>query len=118
MYVLLFIFLKCDILKTFSVFLFHYLHSVCDDEDIQKSNRHCWMGDRVGDYTQLEMTPRTDTQRYNPEVPFEPSSQPTKFNELVDKLLKIRKNIATAVSAGFNGIFHYSMHKRAKLSAE
>lgn len=43
------------------------------------------------------MTTGIDTQRYNPEVPLEISLQPTKFNELVDKLLKIRKNVANAV---------------------
>ncbi|TMW40673.1 hypothetical protein DOY81_014246, partial [Sarcophaga bullata] len=66
-------------------------------EDIQRNDRHCWIGDRIGDYTQLVMTAGIDTQRYNPEVPLEPNAQPTKLNELVDKLLKIRKNIVTAI---------------------
>ena len=78
--------------------LFCFDYSVCEDEDIQRNDRHCWIGDRIGDYTQLVMTAGIDTQRYNPEVPLEPNAQPTKLNELVDKLLKIRKNIVTAVS--------------------
>lgn len=48
------------------------------------------------------MTTGIDTQRYNPEVPLlESNTPPAKLNELVDKLLKIRKNIATAVSEYF-----------------
>ncbi|XP_065358934.1 division abnormally delayed protein [Calliphora vicina] len=78
-------------------FYSNIVNNVCEDEDIQRNDRHCWIGDRVGDYTQLVMTSGIDTQRYNPEVPLEPNAQPTKLNELVDKLLKIRKNIATAI---------------------
>ncbi|XP_059218906.1 division abnormally delayed protein [Stomoxys calcitrans] len=78
-------------------FYSNIVNNVCDDEEMQRSDRHCWMGDRIGDYTQLVMTPGTDTQRYNPEVPFESTSQPTKLNEMVDKLLKVRKTIATAI---------------------
>ncbi|KAM7357577.1 division abnormally delayed protein [Cochliomyia hominivorax] len=79
-------------------FYSNIVNNVCEDEDIQRNDRHCWIGDRIGDYTQLVMTPGIDTQRYNPEVPLlETNTPPTKLNELVDKLLKIRKNIATAV---------------------
>lgn len=71
---------------------------MCEDEDIQRNDHQCWTGERIGDYTQIMMTTGIDTQRYNPEVPLEMSLQPTKFNELVDKLLKIRKNVANAVN--------------------
>ncbi|XP_075160876.1 division abnormally delayed protein [Haematobia irritans] len=78
-------------------FYSNIVNNVCDDDEIQRSDRHCWMGDRIGDYTHLVMTPTSDTQRYNPEVPFTSTPQPTKLNELEDKLLKIRKHIATAI---------------------
>uniref|UniRef100_A0A1A9UP57 Uncharacterized protein n=1 Tax=Glossina austeni TaxID=7395 RepID=A0A1A9UP57_GLOAU len=78
-------------------FYSNIVNNVCEDEDIQRNDHHCWTGDRIGDYTQLVMTTGIDTQRYNPEVPLEPDAQPNKLNELVDKLLKIRKNIATAI---------------------
>ena len=84
------------------IFFFFYFslsfYSVCEDDDIQRNDHNCWTGDRVGDYTQLVMAQGVDTQRYNPEVPLEVNSQSTKLNELVDKLIKVRKNIGAAVS--------------------
>lgn len=74
---------------------------MCEDDDIQRNDHNCWTGDRVGDYTQLVMAQGVDTQRYNPEVPLEVNSQSTKLNELVDKLIKVRKNIGAAVSGFF-----------------
>ncbi|XP_017488952.1 PREDICTED: LOW QUALITY PROTEIN: division abnormally delayed protein-like, partial [Rhagoletis zephyria] len=78
-------------------FYSNIVNNVCEDDDIQRNDHNCWTGDRVGDYTQLVMTQGVDTQRYNPEVPLVPSSQSTKLNELVDKLIKVRKNIGTAI---------------------
>ncbi|XP_069967779.1 division abnormally delayed protein isoform X2 [Bactrocera oleae] len=78
-------------------FYANIVHNVCEDDDIQRNDHNCWTGDRVGDYTQLVMAQGVDTQRYNPEVPLEVNSQSTKLNELVDKLIKVRKNIGAAV---------------------
>lgn len=42
-----------------------------------------------------------DAQRYNPEVPLEQQdayAKTNKFNELVDKLIKLRHTITNAVS--------------------
>ncbi|XP_054086149.1 division abnormally delayed protein isoform X1 [Zeugodacus cucurbitae] len=78
-------------------FYSNIVNNVCEDEDIQRNDHNCWTGDRVGDYTQLVMAQGVDTQRYNPEVPLEVNSQSTKLNELVDKLIKVRKNIGAAV---------------------
>jgi len=75
-----------------------YIHSHCDEDSTQNDDHLCWTGDRVGDYTQLLMTPGTDTQRYNPEVPWENESQLSKLNELVDKLIKIRKSIGVSLT--------------------
>lgn len=74
------------------------VNNVCEDEDIQRSDRHCWTGDRIGDYTQVAMTSGVDAQKYNPEVPLVQHSyaQSTKLNELVDKLIKIRSSIGSA----------------------
>ncbi|KAL7733340.1 hypothetical protein ACLKA6_004836 [Drosophila palustris] len=69
----------------------------CDEGYAQRDDHLCWTGDRIGDYTQLLMTAGTDTQRYNPEVPLENQSQQSKLNELVDKLIKIRKSIGAPV---------------------
>lgn len=80
------------------IYHFIFIFSVCDDDEFQRNDRHCWIGDRISDYDQIVMTPGQDTQRYNPEVPYEPTSKPTKLHELLDKLLKIRKNLDTAVS--------------------
>ncbi|XP_037933748.1 division abnormally delayed protein [Teleopsis dalmanni] len=78
-------------------FFSNIVNNVCEDEDIQRNDHHCWTGERIGDYTQIVMATAMDTQRYNPEVPLEPNSQSTKLNDLVDKLIKIRKNIGSAV---------------------
>ncbi|XP_068148714.1 division abnormally delayed protein [Drosophila tropicalis] len=75
------------------------VYNFCDEEYTQNDDHMCWTGDRVGDYTQLLMTPGTDTQRYNPEVPWETQTQVSKLNELVDKLIKIRKSIGAAAPA-------------------
>lgn len=74
------------------------MFSFCDEEYTQGDDHLCWTGDRVGDYTQLLIMPGEDRQRYNPEVPWENQSQLSKINELVDKLLKIRKSIGVTVS--------------------
>ncbi|XP_016933033.3 division abnormally delayed protein [Drosophila suzukii] len=66
------------------------------DEQHSHEDRSCWTGDRFGDYTQLLINPGTDRQRYNPEVPFNSNTQASQLNELVDKLIKIRKNIGAA----------------------
>ncbi|XP_016991374.2 division abnormally delayed protein [Drosophila rhopaloa] len=66
----------------------------CDEQHSLKD--HCWTGDRFGDYTQLLIDPGTDRQRYNPEVPFNPNTQVSQLNELVDKLIKIRKSVGAA----------------------
>ncbi|ALC44873.1 maker768, partial [Drosophila busckii] len=71
----------------------------CDEDYTQRDDHLCWTGDRIGDYTQLLMTPKTDTQRYNPEVPWENKLQSSKISELIDKLNKIRKSIAVAAPA-------------------
>ncbi|XP_058987715.1 division abnormally delayed protein [Musca domestica] len=78
-------------------FYSNIVNNVCDDDEFQRNDRHCWIGDRISDYDQIVMTPGQDTQRYNPEVPYEPTSKPTKLHELLDKLLKIRKNLDTAM---------------------
>ncbi|XP_054732311.1 division abnormally delayed protein [Anastrepha obliqua] len=78
-------------------FYSNIINNVCEDEDIQRSDHNCWTGDRVGDYTQLVMAQGSDTQRYNPEVPLVSNSHSTKLNELADKLIKVRKNIGTAI---------------------
>ncbi|XP_004525364.1 division abnormally delayed protein [Ceratitis capitata] len=78
-------------------FFTNIVSNVCEDDDIQRNDHNCWTGDRIGEYNNLVMTPGVDTQRYNPEVPLTPNSQSTKLNELVDKLIKVRKNIGTAV---------------------
>ncbi|XP_030385073.1 division abnormally delayed protein [Scaptodrosophila lebanonensis] len=78
-------------------FYANIVNNICEDEDIDQGDRHCWTGERVGDYTQILIQPGSDSQRYNPEVPFETQAQPSKLNELVDKLIKIRKSIGSAV---------------------
>lgn len=67
------------------------------NEQYSLEDRSCWTGDRYGDYTQLLIGPGLDSQRYNPEVPLRSSAQLTTLNELVDKLIKIRKNIGATV---------------------
>lgn len=44
-----------------------------------------------------------DAQRYNPEVPLEPNAyaKTNKLNELVDKLIKLRHTVTSAVSIQF-----------------
>ncbi|XP_017000009.2 division abnormally delayed protein [Drosophila takahashii] len=66
------------------------------DEQRSREDHSCWTGDRFGDYTQLLISAGTDQQRYNPEVPFNSKAQDSQLNELVDKLIKIRKNIGAA----------------------
>ncbi|XP_017071789.1 division abnormally delayed protein [Drosophila eugracilis] len=66
------------------------------DEQHSREDHSCWTGDRIGDYTQLLISPGTDNQRYNPEVPFNSKTQASQLNELVDKLIKIRKSIGAA----------------------
>nr|BAB60703.1 Dally [Drosophila melanogaster] len=68
----------------------------CDEQQHSRDDHSCWSGDRFGDYTQLLINPGTDSQRYNPEVPFNAKAQTGKLNELVDKLFKIRKSIGAA----------------------
>lgn len=80
-------------------FYSNIVNNVCQDDDVQQNDHNCWTGDRIGDYNKMIMTPGFDTQKYNPEVPYETNSQSTKLNELMDKLIKIRKNIGTAVPA-------------------
>ncbi|XP_030572744.1 division abnormally delayed protein [Drosophila novamexicana] len=77
-------------------FFTNIVYNFCDEDYTQRDDHLCWTGDRVGDYTQLLMTPGTDTQRYNPEVPWENQSQLSRLNELVDKLIKIRKSIGVS----------------------
>ncbi|KAH8415458.1 hypothetical protein KR222_000197, partial [Zaprionus bogoriensis] len=77
-------------------FFANIVNNYCDDDYTQRDDHLCWTGDRVGDYTQLLMTAVTDSQRYNPEVPWDSQSQNSELNELVDKLIKIRKSIGVA----------------------
>lgn len=74
--------------------------SVCEDEEYKRDDRHCWTGDRIGEYTQTVMSTGVDAQHYNPEVPLEKHSfdKSTKLNELVDKLIKLRHTVTNAVS--------------------
>ncbi|XP_034483544.1 division abnormally delayed protein isoform X2 [Drosophila innubila] len=78
-------------------FFTNIVYNYCDEDFTQNDDHLCWTGDRVGEYTQLLITPGSDTQRYNPEVPLENQSQQSKLNELVDKLIKIRKSIGAPV---------------------
>ncbi|EDV96221.1 GH15331 [Drosophila grimshawi] len=83
-------------------FFTNIVYNYCDEDYTQRNDHLCWTGDRVGEYTQLLITPGTDTQRYNPEVPLEDQSQITKLNELVDKLIKIRKSIGVSAPLSSN----------------
>ncbi|KAH8307207.1 hypothetical protein KR044_007749 [Drosophila immigrans] len=80
-------------------FFTNIVYNYCDEDYTQTDDHLCWTGTRVGDYTQLLMTPSTDTQRYNPEVPWEKESQQSQLNELVDKLIKIRQSIGAPVAS-------------------
>ncbi|KAG4067470.1 hypothetical protein HA402_003294 [Bradysia odoriphaga] len=74
--------------------------SVCEDEELKQDDRHCWTGDRIGDYTQTVMANGVDAQRYNPEVPLEQNAyaKTNKLNELVDKLIKLRHTVTNAMT--------------------
>ncbi|XP_034659385.1 division abnormally delayed protein [Drosophila subobscura] len=76
-------------------FYTNIVDNFCDAE-YTTDDRHCWTGDRIGDYTQLLIDTGMDRQRYNPEVPWKTQTQVSKLNELVDKLIKIRKSIGAA----------------------
>lgn len=73
--------------------------NICEDEEYQRNDQHCWNGERIGGYTQNIMPMGVDTQRYNPEVPLtqDTYSQSTKLSELVDKLIKLRSTIVSAL---------------------
>lgn len=91
--------LNAKLNKLYLIFFF-CLFSVCEeDEEFKRDNRHCWTGDRIGDYTHSAMPIGVDAQRYNPEVPLEGNDFKTnKLNEFVDVLIKLRHTIANAVS--------------------
>ncbi|EDW36497.1 GL10347 [Drosophila persimilis] len=76
-------------------FYTNIVDNFCDAE-YTTDDRLCWTGDRIGDYTQLLIDTGMDRQRYNPEVPWKTQTQVSKLNELVDKLIKIRKSIGAA----------------------
>lgn len=83
------------------VFVFFKLNSACAGPDYKRDDRHCWTGERIGEYTQKVMSTGVDAQRYNPEVPsldVHSYTRSTKLSELVDKLIKLRHTIASAVS--------------------
>ncbi|KAH8371817.1 hypothetical protein KR093_008982, partial [Drosophila rubida] len=83
-------------------FFSNIVYNYCDEDYTQHDDHLCWTGNRIGDYTQLLMTPSTDTQRYNPEVPLDNDSQLSQFNELVDKLIKIRQSIGVSQHTNSN----------------
>ncbi|XP_060660807.1 division abnormally delayed protein [Drosophila nasuta] len=80
-------------------FFTNIVDNYCDEDYTQTDDHMCWTGNRVGDYTQLLMTPSTDTQRYNPEVPWEKESEMGQLNVLADKLNKIRQSIGAPVAS-------------------
>lgn len=73
-------------------FLYLTICSMCEEHEFERTDRSCWTGQRVGDYTQTIMSPGVDTQRYNPEVPQDSQtySKSANLNELVDRLIKLR----------------------------
>lgn len=85
-------------------FFFFITISYCDDhEEFQQDDKDCWMGDRIGQYTQTVMEPGMTTQKYNPEVPYEGEGfrVNTQVNELVDKLISNRQKMSNVVRRGF-----------------
>lgn len=71
-----------------------YFYSICEEDDFEQTDRNCWTGSAVGQYTQTVMGTGHDTQRYNPEVPLDESNErSTRLNELADKLVKLRSSI-------------------------
>lgn len=81
-------------------FFFFITISYCDDhEEFQQDDKDCWMGDRIGQYTQTVMEPGMTTQKYNPEVPYEGEGfrVNTQVNELVDKLISNRQKMSNVV---------------------
>lgn len=83
-------------------FCFPCAYSACAGPEYKSDDRHCWTGEKIGEYTQKVMSTGVDAQRYNPEVPSNDASaysRSTKSSELVDKLIKLRHTIANAVSS-------------------
>lgn len=83
---------------------FSYFCSFCNEQR-SREDHSCWTGDRFGEYNQLLIGPGMDTQRYNPEVPYNSMTQASQLNELGDKLIKIRMSIGAAV--GFCSLINY-----------
>lgn len=72
---------------------------MCNNSDEYKTDdRNCWTGNRISDYTNGIMSTGVDAQRYNPEVPLESHTYShTKLDDIVDKLIKLKQMITTAV---------------------
>lgn len=85
----------------FLIIISFIFYSACAGPEYKPDDRHCWTGDKIGEYTQKVMSTGVDAQRYNPEVPsldVNSFSRTSKLSELVDKLIKLRHTIASAVS--------------------
>uniref|UniRef100_U5ESP5 Putative heparin sulfate cell surface proteoglycan n=1 Tax=Corethrella appendiculata TaxID=1370023 RepID=U5ESP5_9DIPT len=67
--------------------------SLCEDEDYQHTDKDCWTGDHMGDYTQSII--QINSQKYNPEVPFTTMDYPrdSKLHMLIDKLISLRNMV-------------------------
>lgn len=75
-------------------------YSLCEDEEFRKDDRNCWTGSHIGEYTQSILATSISAQKYNPEVPYEPSNtlRVTKLTELSDKLIELQRQVANAYS--------------------
>lgn len=83
--------------------LFRFLSSMCEEDEFERTDRSCWNGQRVGDYTQTIMSTGVDTQRYNPEVPHDSQTytRSANLNELVDRLIKLRHVIDVSIHVNY-----------------
>ncbi|XP_077274738.1 division abnormally delayed protein [Temnothorax americanus] len=77
--------------------------SICEDNP----DRHCWNGERVGEYTKTVVDSSLNAQRYNPEFTITMSSTPTTYasntntSALIDQLRHINQVVQSQLAADF-----------------
>lgn len=89
-----------NLLRKFLTNSLYFYFSACAGAEYKNDDHHCWTGEKIGQYTQKVMSTGADAQRYNPEVPsldVNSFTRSNKLSELVDKLIKLRHTIASAV---------------------